>query len=276
LLNLREKPGKLKIKNWVNVMILVISPSKTLDFTGPEYPDHTLPEMLEKSRRLSDGLKKLTPGQVGELMGISEKLAQLNWQRYQDFTVPFSPANARQALFAFKGDVYSGLAAETFSEDNLAFAQDHVRILSGLYGVLRPLDLIQPYRLEMGTKFAAGRSKNLYAFWDTLVTEAISRDLQHQKDSVLVNLASDEYFKVIRPEALNGPVLKVSFKENRNGIYKVIGIHAKRARGLMVNYVVVNHLEKTSDLRDFTTEGYTFNAGLSTAAELVFCRESLK
>jgi cytoplasmic iron level regulating protein YaaA (DUF328/UPF0246 family) len=225
---------------------------------------------------LSDGLKKLTPGQVGELMGISEKLAQLNWQRYQDFTVPFSPANARQALFAFKGDVYSGLAAETFSEDNLAFAQDHVRILSGLYGVLRPLDLIQPYRLEMGTKFAAGRSKNLYAFWDTLVTEAISRDLQHQKDSVLVNLASDEYFKVIRPEALNGPVLKVSFKENRNGIYKVIGIHAKRARGLMVNYVVVNHLEKTSDLRDFTTEGYTFNAGLSTAAELVFCRESLK
>jgi cytoplasmic iron level regulating protein YaaA (DUF328/UPF0246 family) len=253
-------------------MILVISPSKTLDFTGPQYPDHTMPEMLEKSQRLIEGLKKLNPAQVGKLMGLSEKLAQLNWQRYQDFSVPFSPANARQALFAFKGDVYSGLAAETFNTEDLDFAQEHVRILSGLYGVLRPLDLIQPYRLEMGTKFGAGRSKNLYAFWDSQVTEAISRDLQHEKHSVLVNLASDEYFKVLRPKALNGPVLKISFKENRNGVYKVIGIHAKRARGLMVNYVVTNHLEKVDDLRSFSSEGYRFNADLSTDAELVFCR----
>ncbi len=253
-------------------MILVISPSKTLDFQGQQYPNHTQPEMLKKSQRLIEGLKKLNPGQVRKLMGLSEKLAQLNWQRYQDFSVPFSPTNARQALFAFKGDVYSGLAAETFNAEDLDFAQDHVRILSGLYGVLRPLDLIQPYRLEMGTKIGAGRSKNLYEFWDTLVTEAISRDLQHEKQPVLVNLASEEYFKVIRPEALNGPVLKITFKENRNGTYRVIGIHSKRARGLMVNYVVANHLEKTDDLRNFSSEDYTFNADLSTDAELVFCR----
>ena len=253
-------------------MILVISPSKTLDFKGQQYPNHTLPEMLKKSRQLIEGLKKLTPAQVGELMGISEKLAQLNWQRYQDFSVPFSPDNGRQALFAFKGDVYSGLAAGTFNAEDIAFAQDHVRILSGLYGVLRPLDLIQAYRLEMGTKFGAGRSKNLYEFWDTLVTASINRDLQHEKQPVLVNLASDEYFRAIRPETLTGQVLKVSFKENKNGTYKVIGIHAKRARGLMVNYVVRNHLGKAEDLQGFASEGYTFNSGLSTAAELVFCR----
>ena len=253
-------------------MILVISPSKTMDFPAQHYPNHTLPEMVEQSRRLIEGLKKLTPSQVGELMGISEKLAQLNWQRYQDFSLPFSPDNARQAIFAFKGDVYSGVAADTLNAKDIAFAQDHVRILSGLYGVLKPLDLIQPYRLEMGTKLRAGRAQNLYEFWDTLVTEAINRDLQHEKQPVLVNLASDEYFRVIRPETLNGPVLKISFKEKRKGKYKVIGIHAKRARGLMVNYVVSNHLEKIEDLQDFTSEGYVFNGALSSAAELVFCR----
>jgi cytoplasmic iron level regulating protein YaaA (DUF328/UPF0246 family) len=253
-------------------MILLISPSKTLDFKGQAYPNHTLPEMLDKSQLLIDRLKKLSAAQVGKLMGISEKLAQLNWQRFQDFSTPFSPDNARQALFAFKGDVYSGLAAETFNAEALAFAQDHVRILSGLYGVLRPLDLIQPYRLEMGTRFGAGRAKNLYAFWDTLVTEAINRDLQPEKHPLLVNLASTEYFKVIQPKVLIGPILKISFKEKKNGAYKVIGIHAKRARGLMVNYVVSNGLEKKGDLQDFNSEGYAFNAALSSDAELVFCR----
>lgn len=253
-------------------MILLISPSKTLDFTGPQYPDHTMPEMLEQSRQLLAGLQKLTPGRLAKLMGISAKLAQLNWQRYQDFSMPFTPDNARQALLAFKGDVYTGLAAETFTAEDLAFAQKHVRILSGLYGVLRPLDLIQPYRLEMGTKFAAGRAGNLYEFWGTRLTETVNRDLQHQKQPILVNLASDEYFKVIQPAALRGPVLKISFKENRNNTYKVIGIHAKRARGLMVNYAVSNRVAKTADLRGFASEGYVFNAGLSTAAELVFCR----
>jgi cytoplasmic iron level regulating protein YaaA (DUF328/UPF0246 family) len=253
-------------------MILVISPSKTLDFTGQPYPNHTLPEMLEQSRLLIDRLKKLTPAQVGELMKISEKLAQLNWQRYQDFAVPFSLDNARQSLLAFKGDVYGGLAAETFTPDDLDFAQNHVRILSGLYGVLRPLDLMQPYRLEMGTKVGAGRARNLYEFWGTRVTDAINRGLRDAKQPLLVNLASDEYFKVIQPESLKGPILKISFKENRNGRYKVIGIHAKRARGLMVNYVVTNRLENKGDLRGFDYEGYTFNTGLSNDNELVFCR----
>jgi len=254
-------------------MILVISPSKTLDFKGQPYPGHTLPEMLNKSRLLIDRLQKLSAFQVGRLMGISEKLAQLNWQRYQDFSLPFTPDNARQALFAFKGDVYSGLAAETFNNDDVAFAQDHVRILSGLYGVLRPLDLIQPYRLEMGTKFGAGRAKNLYEFWDALVTEAINRDMQHEKQALLVNLASDEYFRVIQPGVLTAPILKISFKENKNGAYRVIGIHAKRARGLMVNYAVQNRIDKKDGLENFASEGYAFNPGLSSDAELVFCRD---
>ncbi len=254
-------------------MILVISPSKTLDFKGQQYPKHTLPELLEQSQLLIDRLKKLNPGQVAELMGISDKLAQLNWQRYQDFAAPFGLENARQAILAFKGDVYSGLAAETFNADDLAFAQDHVRILSGLYGALKPLDLIQPYRLEMGTKLVTEGGKNLYGFWNTRVTEAINNALQHEKQPLLVNLASAEYYKVIQPKILQGPILKISFKENRNGTYKVIGIHAKRARGLMVNYAVSNRISEKDDLRNFDSEGYGFNAGLSTDDEFVFCRE---
>lgn len=253
-------------------MILVISPAKTFDFKGEPYPEHTMPEMLDMSRLLIDRLQKLSPGQIGKLMGVSEKLAQLNWQRFRDFSLPFRPDNARQALFAFKGDVYAGLAAETFKADDVAFAQDHVRILSGLYGILRPLDLMQPYRLEMGTRFGAGRSKNLYEFWDSRVTEVLNRELQHEKQPLLVNLASDEYFRVVRPGILSAPVLKISFKENKAGAYRVIGIHAKRARGLMVNYAVTNRLEKKQDLQGFTSEGYAYNAGLSSDAELVFCR----
>ncbi|MDX1776213.1 MAG: peroxide stress protein YaaA, partial [Desulfobulbales bacterium] len=247
-------------------------PSKTLDCNGPQYAKYTLPPLLEKSRLLVDRLKKLNPGQMGELMGISAKLAQLNWQRYQDFTVPFDLNNSRQALLAFKGDVYSGLAAETFKDKDLEFAQDHVRILSGLYGVLRPLDLMQPYRLEMGTKLKTGRAADLYSFWDTLVTESINRDLENEKHPLLVNLASNEYFKVIHPKILAAPVLNISFKENKNGKYKVIGIHAKRARGLMVNYIVTNRLAKKNDLQGFASEGYEFSADLSSAAEFVFCR----
>jgi hypothetical protein len=256
----------------VHVVILVISPSKTLDFKGQQYAKHTLPEMLGQSQLLVDCLKKLTPDQIAALMEISDKLTQLNWQRYQDFSTPFCLDNARQAILAFKGDVYSGLAAETFNADDLAFAQDHVRILSGLYGVLRPLDLIQPYRLEMGTKLDTERGKNLYEFWDARVTEAFNNDLQREKKPLLVNLASAEYFKVIQPKILTGALLNISFKENKNGTYKVIGIHAKRARGLMVNYTVSNRLREKDDLKNFDCEGYGFQAGLSTDDEFVFCR----
>ena len=254
-------------------MILVLSPSKTMTLEKHQYPDFTLPVLLEQSLELAEKLKKLRPGQIAKLMGISNKLAQLNWQRYQDFTTPFNPDNAWQALLAFKGDVYSGLDAETFSDADLTFSQDHIRILSGLYGVLKPLDLMQAYRLEMGTKFAIGGSKNLYQFWNSRVTESLNYDLKDREHGVLVNLASDEYFKVIQPKILQAQILKISFKENKNGAYKVIAIHAKRARGLMANFVVKNRLDNAKDLKSFDSEGYEFNKALSSTEELVFCRD---
>jgi cytoplasmic iron level regulating protein YaaA (DUF328/UPF0246 family) len=254
-------------------MILVISPSKTMTFEGKKHSRFSQPVLLDQSRYLVEALKKLSPGQVCKLMGVSDKLGQLNWQRYQDFSAPFDLDNARQALLAFKGDVYSGLGAETFSDADLSFSQDHVRILSGLYGILKPLDLMQAYRLEMGTKFSAGQSKNLYEFWDSRVTETLNNDLKIQKHPLLVNLASDEYFKVIHPKILQAPILKISFKENKNETYRVIAIHAKRARGLMVNYVVNNGLDNPEDLKNFDSEGYAFNKALSSNEELVFCRD---
>jgi len=254
-------------------MILVISPSKTMTFEGKKHPDFSQPVLLDQGRKLVEGLKKLPPLQVGKLMNVSDKLAQLNWQRYQEFITPFNLDNAKQALLAFKGDVYSGLDAETFSDADLTFAQDHVRILSGLYGMLKPLDLMQAYRLEMGTKFSIGHCKNLYEFWKSRVTETLIDDLKIQEHPVLVNLASDEYFKVIHPKILRAPILKISFKENKSGTYKVIAIHAKRARGLMVNYVVKNRLDNTEDFKSFNSKGYVFNKALSSNQELVFCRE---
>ena len=254
-------------------MILLISPSKTMTFEGKKYPDYSQPALLDQSRQLVETLKKLSPGKIAKLMGISDKLAQLNWQRYQEFTTPFNPDNARQALLAFKGDVYSGLGAETFSDTDLTFAQDHVRILSGLYGILKPLDLMQAYRLEMGTKFSTSHRKNLYEFWNSRVTEKLNDDLKVQKNPLLVNLASDEYFKVIHPKILQAPILKISFKENKSGTYKVIAIHAKRARGLMANFLVNNRLDNAKDLKSFDSEGYEFNKGLSSNEELVFCRD---
>jgi len=254
-------------------MILVISPSKTMAFQDSQYPDYSQPALLDQSRKLVEELKKLSPRQVGKLMRVSDKLAQLNWQRYQDFTTPFALDNSKQALLAFKGDVYSGLDAETFSHADLTFAQNHVRILSGLYGMLKPLDLMQAYRLEMGTKFSIGPCKNLYEFWNSRVTETLNDDLNIQEHPVLVNLASDEYFKVIHPKILQAPILKISFKENKNGTYRVIAIHAKRARGLMVNYVVKNRLGNTEALKSFNSKGYEFNKDLSSNLEMVFCRD---
>ena len=254
-------------------MILVISPSKTMAFQDRQYPDYSQPVLLDQSRKLVEELKKLSPRQVGKLMMVSDKLAQLNWQRYQDFTTPFALDNSKQALLAFKGDVYSGLAAETFSHADLTFAQGHIRILSGLYGILKPLDLMQAYRLEMGTKFSIGPSKNLYEFWNSRVPETLNNDMKNQKHPVLVNLASDEYFKVVHSKILQAPILKISFKENKNGTYRVIAIHAKRARGLMVNYVVKNRLDNTEDLKSFNNKGYVFNKALSSNQEMVFCRD---
>lgn len=252
-------------------MLMIISPSKTQNFDPPPVIDYTMPTQTAQTQTLVQQLRQYSPEDLGKLMKISPKLSDLNWQRYHDFQDSFTPENAKQALLAFKGDVYNGIEVDTYSQDDFAFAQKHLRILSGLYGLLKPLDLIQPYRLEMGTKLQTEKGKTLYDFWGDQLTEALNADLD--PDATLVNLASGEYFKAIQPQKLKGKVLHIAFKENKNGTYKVIGIHAKRARGLMVNYAVQNRITDPEGLQGFDVEGYIFNPSLSEEAEWVFCRD---
>lgn len=254
-------------------MLMVISPAKTLDFSSCDYPDFTLPDQLDQSQGLVNQLRQLSPEGIGELMRISPKLSVLNHQRYQDFSLPFTPANAKQALLAFKGDVYKGMDTATYTPEDLNFAQKHLRILSGLYGILRPLDLIQPYRLEMGTKFTNPKGKTLYEFWGGQLAEAINDALAEHTDRTLVNLASNEYFKAIDRNVLQVQRLNIAFKEHKNGQYKVVAIHAKRARGLMVDYAIRNRIETTEGLKGFEIEGYEFNSTVSSAQDWVFTRE---
>lgn len=253
-------------------MLMVISPSKTLAFEGQSHPQYTMPVKLEQSQQLIEQLKTLEPDELGNLMGISPKLADLNYDRYQTFQFPFTPENARQALFAFKGDVYKGIDVEHYSKQDLDFAQAHLRILSGLYGVLKPLDLIQPYRLEMGTKFANPVGKDLYAFWGNQITQALNADLQGQEQPTLVNLASNEYYKAIQLDHLKAQPLNILFKENKNGVYKTIGLFAKRARGLMVNYAIQHRITAVDNLKAFDVDGYRFNPELSKPQDWVFTR----
>lgn len=252
-------------------MLMIISPSKTQNFDPPSGIDHTVPAHALQTQTLVKQLRQYSPEDLGKLMKISPKLSDLNWQRYQDFQDAFTQENAKQALLAFRGDVYNGIEVETYTEDDFAFAQAHLRILSGLYGLLKPLDLIQPYRLEMGTKLQTDKGKTLYAFWGTQITEALNADLD--ANTPLINLASGEYFKAVQPQQLQGKVLNIAFKENKNGTYKVIGIHAKRARGLMVNYVIQNRITEPEGLQGFDVERYLFNPSLSTENEWVFCRD---
>ncbi|MGL4212223.1 MAG: peroxide stress protein YaaA, partial [Morganella morganii] len=208
-------------------MLLTISPAKTLDYDSPLATErHTQPELLAQSEALMETCRKLTPADIGSLMHISDKLAGLNAARFGEWQPDFTPDNARQAILAFKGDVYTGMQAETFSEADFDFAQQHLRMLSGLYGVLRPLDLMQPYRLEMGTKLANPRGKDLYAFWGDIITDNLNQALAAQGDNVLVNLASDEYFKAVKPEKLNAVIIKPVFLDEKNGKYKVISFYA--------------------------------------------------
>ncbi len=253
-------------------MILVISPSKTLDFLPNLFHIHTQPRQLDKSQELINTVKQLSSEQLGGLMKISEKLSQLNWQRYRDFQQPFSLDNAKQALLSFKGDVYGGIDSGNYNEEDFAFAQQHLRILSGLYGALRPLDLIQPYRLEMGTRLQNEYGKNLYEFWDTQVTELLNQDFENEPMPLLINLASNEYFKVIRPKVLKAKILTLNFKENKAGVYKTIGIHAKRARGLMADFVIKNRIIQAEEIKEFNQENYVFNPSLSSEKEWVFSR----
>lgn len=254
-------------------MLVIISPAKTLDYQSPLATDRfTQPELLDQAKRLIDICRALTPAQISSLMSISDKLAGLNAARFGEWRPEFTPDNARQALLAFKGDVYTGLQAQTFSEADFDFAQQHLRILSGLYGVLRPLDLMMPYRLEMGVRLENPQGKDLYSFWGDLITQKLNQALMLQGDDVVVNLASDEYFKSVKPAKLQGSLIKPVFLDQKNGRYKVISFYAKKARGLMSRFIIQHRLTKSEQLADFNLAGYAFDKASSTGDELVFKR----
>jgi cytoplasmic iron level regulating protein YaaA (DUF328/UPF0246 family) len=254
-------------------MLIVISPAKTLDFdTPPATKIATQPVFLEQSAQLMNQLQQLTPDKISSLMKISSKLGELNHQRFMDWQVPFTKSNAKQAALAFKGDVYTGLDAESFSATDFKFAQQHLRILSGLYGVLRPLDLIQPYRLEMGTKFANQGGKDLYQFWGTSPTEALNEQLRKLKTDVVLNLASNEYFRAVNKKLLNARIVSPVFKDLKNGDYKIISFYAKKARGLMAAWIVQNGITDVKQLKKFKADGYRFAADLSSPEAPTFIR----
>ncbi|ACR29642.1 peroxide stress protein YaaA [Burkholderia glumae] len=256
-------------------MIIVLSPAKSLDYeTAPHISAHTLPDFVDDAAELIDGLRKLSPQQISTLMGISDSLARLNHGRYADWSRTFTTANAKQAVLAFNGDVYEGFDARTLSAADLDYAQQHVRVLSGLYGLLRPLDLLQPYRLEMGTRFENARGKDLYAFWGERITRALNTQLASRDGDarVLVNCASNEYFKAVKPKLLEAPVITPVFEDWKGGRYKIISFHAKRARGLMARYAVTNRIGTAGQLKEFAEEGYAFDAQASNESTYVFRR----
>ena len=253
-------------------MIIVLSPAKKLDFESENLAsDAGTPTLMAEAEELAGYAKKLKAHDLKAMMGISDNLADLNVARFKAFETPFTPANARPALDAFQGDVYVGLDAKSLSEDDRAFANDHVRILSGLYGVLKPLDLMQAYRLEMGTKFKNIKGPNLYSFWDTKIAEALNEDLDG-KDDVLINLASNEYFKAVKQKALKARVITPVFKEIKEGRARVVSFMAKKARGMMTRFVIDNRLTNPEDLKKFTVGGYQYDATASTDDQWVFSR----
>ncbi len=254
-------------------MLSVISPAKTLDFETPATTAmHTQPDFLDRSRELVDILRDASPQRLSELMGISDKLAALNAARFTEWHTPFTVRNAKPAAQAFQGDVYLGLEADTFSDDDNAFAQEHLRILSGLYGLLRPLDLIQPYRLEMGTKLETPNGRDLYAFWKGTLTEELDRVVAQSGSPALVNLASNEYFKAIDPKKLKARVITPVFKDEKNGKLKIISFYAKKARGLMAAWMIRERLDDPAELKDFDVAGYTYDPAMSEGDTLVFTR----
>lgn len=254
-------------------MLIVLSPAKSLDYETPAITDsYTQPQFLDHSSELIEVLRQYSPAQVGSLMTISDNLAQLNVARYASWTPEFTTDNAKQAVLAFNGDVYDGLAAPTLTAKQLDYVQSRVRILSGLYGVLRPLDLMQPYRLEMGTRLANQRGKDLYAFWGRIVTDELNKLFDGAKHKVLVNLASEEYFKVVKPAHLNGQIITPTFEDWKNGKYKIISFFAKRARGLMARYAAVKGVTQPEKLKAFDSDGYAFCEEHSTPTNWVFRR----
>ncbi len=255
-------------------MLLILSPAKRLDYeravpTG----EYSQPRCLDEARLLIERLRKLSPAEIASLMGLSDPLAALNFSRYAEWNPPFSPQNARQALFAFAGDVYEGLDAPSLAADGITFAQAHLRILSGLYGLLRPLDLMQPYRLEMGTKLVNPRGRNLYDFWGGHITGLLAADLKAADAKTLVNLASNEYSKSVQMESLPVCVLHPVFEDWKNGKYRVVSFYAKRARGLMARYTIERRLCNPEGLKRFDSEGYEFAPQASDDEKWVFRRK---
>lgn len=257
-------------------MLTVLSPAKTLDYeTAPITQSATLPRFMDQSALLVEDARGLDPDGIRALMGVSEQIAHLNHERFMNWQSESNSDNAKQAVLAFKGDVYTGLQAETLSEDDLDFAQTRLRILSGLYGLLRPLDLMQPYRLEMGLKFANQRGKNLYEFWGEQLTDTLNADLVSAKTDVLINLASNEYFKAVKPKLLNADIITPQFKDLKNGQYKMISFFAKKARGVMARYIIDNRITEPEALKSFSEAGYYYSDAQSQGDQWVFLRDEV-
>jgi len=261
-------------------MLVVLSPAKSLDFESPlpkvaATRPLSEPELLPEAQKLIKTLRKMSPEDLSELMHISPALGELNFRRYANWQTPFTTENAKPALFAFTGDVYVGLDAESLNARDLDFAQKHLRILSGLYGLLRPLDLMQAYRLEMGTKLHQDKHHSLYEFWGGQITEKLNQELQQQKSNVLVNLASNEYFKSVQPKKLDADVISPVFKDYKNGQYKIISFFAKKARGLMTTFIIKHRISTAADLQGFNLDGYHFSAQDSTEDAPVFLRKAV-
>lgn len=254
-------------------MIAVVSPAKTLDFENSSPVKlKTSARLFDHSKTLLDTLKTKNAVDISEMMDLSENLASLNFNRFQDFKSRHTDKNSKQAMYAFRGDVYLGLDAETLGEEDIKYAEKHFRMLSGLYGLLRPLDMIQPYRLEMGTQLGVNGYSNLYQFWGETITKALNNDLSRQGDKTLLNLASVEYFKAVNRKSLKGMIIDVDFKDFKNGEYKIISFFAKKARGLMARYVIKNQISSIEDLKAFDYEGYYFDPNNSSDDKLAFKR----
>jgi len=258
-------------------MLIVLSPAKSLDYKTPaKVKAPTLPEFVSESVKLIANLKKLSPQEISNLMGLSDQLAALNVGRYRDWSKKFTDENSKPAIYAFNGDVYDGFDVKSLDAKAIDFAQNHIRILSGLYGALRPLDLMQPYRLEMGTSLKNVRGKDLYAFWGDRVTDSLKKVLDKQKKPVLLNLASEEYFKVLQVRLLDCPVISPVFQDAKDGKYKIISFYAKRARGLMARYVVDNRITDPADLKGFNLDGYKYDPSESKPEKPLFRRPERK
>ncbi|MEX1196491.1 MAG: peroxide stress protein YaaA [Pseudohongiellaceae bacterium] len=255
-------------------MLIVVSPAKSLDFESPvKTGKYTLPRFTDQSRELVETLREHSPEDLSELMNISARLGELNARRYMNWQLPFTPDNAKQAAFAFTGDVYAGLDVESLSAKDLEYAQRHLRILSGLYGVLRPLDLMQPYRLEMGTRLSVGGAKDLYGFWGEQITQVLNEDLKGDRPRLLVNLTSNEYFRSVKEKVLEADVISPVFKDHKNGEYKIISFYAKKARGMMAAWLIRHRITNLEGLTGFDAGGYRYSAADSTANRPVFLRK---